>query len=299
VSRGSYNRRWNKQVLRGLADIGVLEQKLTWWHDIPSEDRQKLELNEENQDVPPETLRVRIVDDISYEEFARRWERWRKRELSSESTSFMRFVGALKGEESFCELLEFTYQDSNHLQRLFPRAIDTIVLDSECGACPTCRRLSIEKKISPPPHPRIIWPAYLGRGNEISSTNLNEVFKLSCLIAVEVEHSEVSETLKTLDASIVQRLIGVERNEDPCSIRRLWTDGDFRLLESTPIAVIAVVASDKISPQVQSYFNSCRLIDPSFFGFVIGPKGFATNLDRWDVMSYDTLKDLLLQRKIS
>jgi superfamily II DNA/RNA helicase len=299
VSRGSYNRRWNKQVLRGLVELGIFEQKLTWWHDIPPEDREKLELNDQNQDVPPETLRVRIKDEVAYDEFVKKWERWRKRELSSESNSFTRFVQALKGEESFCELLEFTYQDSNRLQRLFPRAIDSLVLDSQCGACPTCRQLSVDRRITPPPHPRVIWPAYLGRRNEKDSNNLNNILKLSRLIAIETEPDKVHECLKTLDASIVKRVVGVGRQDDPCGFQRLWNDEDIALLESNPVVSTAVVVANEILYQVQNYFNVCQLTDTSFFGFVIGPKGFARNLDGWDVMSYDTLQDLLSQRKMT
>lgn len=154
VDVGSYNRRWNAQVLRGLEELGQVSRK-----QLSLAEAVDLELPIGTLDAPHDWERVelRALDVQSDDFFSGVWEAWRLRLLQASYSALDQMKAVLVADAPICELLAAAYRPSNQIVERFGRAADGIEPLPGCGRCPGCRRRGIRAHIEPPPRGVYAW----------------------------------------------------------------------------------------------------------------------------------------------
>jgi superfamily II DNA/RNA helicase len=154
VRRGSYNRRWNAQVLRGLEELGRVHRI-----QLSIDEAAALELPIGDLIEPHEWERLEL-DDIDLhgpEFFVTTWEPWRYDLMSSSSAALSGIKAVLEPSPSICELLAAAYAPGPDIEDRFGDAAKFVEPLACCGRCPGCRECGIEPPMDPPPRIPSRW----------------------------------------------------------------------------------------------------------------------------------------------
>jgi hypothetical protein len=278
VEQGSYNRRWNKQTLRGLIDLGILEQRITWWRDIPAEDREKLDQIHEDDEIRAEIMRLRILKNLSQSDFIRIWDEWKSHELGIQSISLSSFLDTLRRNLSICEMLESIYSDSDKASTRFGRMAEFLKLYSPCGQCPSCRRQKIGLPSNSPPTPLNQLRPYRSR-DELSSLNeFIEKIKGHVNLIISCKNSEISECLQIIKSQIDFHVVDTRRESDEMSYG-VWNDSRLDIVECSPVLPTVLVHDGHLSRESLEFVNRRVYLDAANPVFLVGsncpaPSGF-------------------------
>jgi ATP-dependent DNA helicase RecQ len=296
VEKGSYNRRWNKQTLRGLIDIGVLEQRITWWRDIPKEDREKLDDIHEEDEIRAEIMRLKIIRNLNEDEFKNQWEEWKSDELGPQENSLTNFLEVLSRKKSVCELLETVYMDSEELASRFGKMSSSLRMYAPCGNCPNCRTNEIGNQ-------RTIPPAPINRmmsRNLILDQELISIFekhtKNHLQIEVECENAEGEECMELIRKFMRFHLIDL-RQEPQEMEHGVWSDDNLDLLACSPLHPTVVLHDGNLSSKTFQQINRRIYLGKQKEKvkvpmFLLGPKsGYQ---DNFYMVKFDTFKHWLL-----
>jgi len=152
--KGSYNRRWNAQVLKGLEELDQIER-------VPLAPYEAADCElpvgnmKESHEWEKVTLRdMRVHDDGFFDQV---WEPWRQEliEHSSHALASMREVFAQ--DAAVCELLATAYRPKDSTLKTFGDSAFGMELDPGCGRCPACRSQGVHDVVDPPPRGRYSW----------------------------------------------------------------------------------------------------------------------------------------------
>jgi ATP-dependent DNA helicase RecQ len=287
VQKGSYNRRWNKQVLRGLIDLGLMEQKITWRRDIPEQDREKLENLQSAEDVRSEIMRVKILNPISMDEFYELWNNWKSYELTKQNVSLQEFLSVLRRESSVCEMLEDTYADSNSLRRKFRRSTSTLKVFDGCGQCPSCRSARYVFQENVAPYPIIGWAPGSSKEDQDAINNLIYYSPEKLRLMINCVGEEVLRCVEKLSEAMQLHLVDLTDAKGLEAARFKWVDSSTEFILATPSIPLVLVHNGSID-SVNEIIKKRIYLSPSLPIFIIGPVNEV--LDTFLKVTPETLK---------
>jgi hypothetical protein len=287
VEQGSYNRRWNKQTLRGLIDLGILEQHITWWRDIPPEDREKLDKLQEEDDIRAEIMRLKILRNLSESEFKKVWEDWKSQELGIQNVSLTNFLDTLRRNSSICEMLESVYADSEVVLRKFGQIATFLKVYAPCGQCPSCRKHDVKRPSFTAPVPVNRMSVYRTPSELDSLSEFAARIKGNVHLAVSCENSEINECLQLIkshiDFHLVDGRIDVEKQ-----VLGKWNDSLIDFVISSPILPTIIIHDGNITQRVVDTVSRRTYLSAATPILLVGPRSTAPS--GFYQVSLDTLK---------
>jgi hypothetical protein len=154
VGRGSYNRRWNAQVLRGLEELGRIHRR-----SLSIDEAAALELQVGTPDDPHEWERTELLRvDVHEEAFFREvWGPWRQALLEASYELLEGMKGVLQHDAKVCDLIAQAYAPGTAIQARFGPAAEYVQPIAGCGRCPGCRAEAIAPVADPPPKVASRW----------------------------------------------------------------------------------------------------------------------------------------------
>ena len=154
VETGSYNRRWNAQVLRGLEELGQIERR-----QLSLSEAAELELPIGTARRPHEWERVELVAlDLHSDEFFHHvWETWRAGLLKESYEALNQMKAVLEPEASICDLLAAAYRATPAFTERHSSATRGVEPLPRCGRCPRCRAQGVDPQIERPPRGTYTW----------------------------------------------------------------------------------------------------------------------------------------------
>jgi ATP-dependent DNA helicase RecQ len=154
VRGGSYNRRWNAQVLRGLQELGQIDRR-----QLSIDQAAGLELPIGDMEEPHNWERVGLVAIDLHEEdfFASVWEPWRLRLMGGSQAALEGVKSLLRPHADVCHILAEAYAPGPAIQERFGLVAEYIQPMRDCGRCPGCRHRNVEPPTDPPPRVPCRW----------------------------------------------------------------------------------------------------------------------------------------------
>ena len=271
VEQGSYNRRWNKQTLRGLIDLGILEQTITWWRDIPIDDRKKLDQIQEDEEIRAEIMRIKIMRNLSESEFMKIWDDWKSKELGLQNISLSNFLETLSGFKSICEMLESVYSDSETINKRFGQMSSLLKVYAPCGQCPSCRvsEIDLPRFSAPYPANRMNSFALVSEQSSIQDFYIRTSNRIH--LEVECRDSEITECLELISKQFEIHLIDLRLKPDNGEIG-VWNDYSTEMLMCTPLQSIVIIHNGDIQSQVLNLIAQRIYLNGSVPVIFLGPK---------------------------
>ena len=271
VEQGSYNRRWNKQTLRGLIDLGILEQTITWWRDIPIDDREKLDQIQEDEEIRTEIMRIKIMRNLSKSKFVKIWEDWKSRELGLQNISLSNFLETLSGVKSICEMLESVYSDSEAMSQRFDQMSSFLKVYAPCGQCPNCRVSKNDLPNFSVPYPvnRLNSFALVSEQNSILDFHVRTLNRIH--LEVECRDSEITECLELISKQFEFHQIDLRLKPDNAEFG-VWNDYSTEMLMCTPLQSTVIIHDGEIQSQVLNLISKRIYLNSSVPVIFLGPR---------------------------
>jgi hypothetical protein len=148
---GSYNVRWNRQVLRGLEDLGFVKTRFV----LPDE-LGRAHLPREVDGVIATWLGVHVVRSLS-EDFDDLWTRWRDEQGGDEDVRRAKVKSVLSPTAPLCGALRAAFTATPSTVLSFGAAARTLAPAAPCGRCPGCRTIEALPNDAPSPQPFVEW----------------------------------------------------------------------------------------------------------------------------------------------
>jgi ATP-dependent DNA helicase RecQ len=287
VQKGSYNRRWNKQVLRALIDLGLMDQIITWRRDIPIQDREKLEQLQSDEDVRSEIMRVKILRNILRDDFFDLWNNWKVYELSQQNVSLQEFLSVLKRESSICEMLQDTYTDSNRLHRKFRQSANTLKVYAGCGQCPACRSAKSGRQDYGFPFPVVGMTPGLSTEDRDVLTGIAYHSPDSLRLMINCDGQESSQCVEMLSDAMQIHLIDLTGNRDWAATNFAWVDYSVDFMLATPGMPLVIAHNGSIGSMAEM-IKKRYYLSPKMPIFLIGKSDIL--LENFSKVSNETLK---------
>ncbi len=239
VERGSHNRRWNKQLLRGLKELGILDQRMTWWAEVPLKDRQKLEESQKIEDeARTEILQVKVLQNYDEKTFKEMWQNWKEKEANSSEISLSTFQETLARRLPICELLSDTYTDSHFSWNTFSATAENLSVGAKCGLCHGCRRNNLHR--SPEvPNPYLMFTKHLTDQEVKNLEEFRRIFGGSSVFELKCGEQD-----RTLLVNVLTRLFPIQLVTPEIDLfsqsNSRWVDSDITHVLWTPDAPLMV-----------------------------------------------------------
>lgn len=242
--RGSYSRRWNAQVLRGLQELGQIERR-----QLSIDRAAALELPLGDPDDPHEWEQITLlaVDAQSPEYFEDSWEPWRLSLLEDSRTALDAMTQAAEPAASVCWLLANAYDPGPEIRQMFGVSAVHAAPLADCGRCPGCRASGVEAHAPDLPSVPNRWPA-----TDVGSPALERLMASAPTgagLALILE-SDLKSTAAAFASALVRHgvrfLAGVE--PEPADARRhiVFVDGaDVALEDVPPVPALVVPAANE------------------------------------------------------
>ena len=155
-SDGSYNRRWNSQVLDGLEGLGVIQRRLLSWDDA---NRLELPARSDNTRFPDSWQEVMLSGtppDAPFFEGA--WDKW-KTNVDNMAFRSVTALGQLVATQCACGVIADAYEPSDEIAVLLGTdAVRGFGVEVPCGRCQACAASDFpELPPTEAPIPTIRW----------------------------------------------------------------------------------------------------------------------------------------------
>lgn len=150
--KGSYNRRWNAQLVQGMVELNVLNRG-----QIDAEDRRELaEGSGPKHDwVAVDPQHGNLADRKFWDA---EWTPWQQKEARRSFHALDDILAVQKGTVVTCEAIAGSYRPDDDVLALHGHAADDVEPLTPCGRCPGCRRDGLQPLDDPPPRPPQAWP---------------------------------------------------------------------------------------------------------------------------------------------
>ena len=201
---GSYNVRWNNQLIQGLVELGALRRLPTDLEDIAELTGDKG--RGKHLWVGLDLLRGDWETDSFWDEV---WAPWARRESGRSQRSLKAMHELAGGDVAACEAIAQAYRPDERTVSQFPGAAEFVEPLVPCGRCPSCRGIGIRPGNDPAPRSPQAWPLPPN-----ATPNLNDLVAAGgrgegLVILVANDPAEVSSRLaKILLQRGVQHLAG-------------------------------------------------------------------------------------------
>jgi superfamily II DNA/RNA helicase len=241
--RGSYNRRWNAQLLIGLEEIGVIERS-----HISRAEMERLGLPLEiREEVEPEWIRVKAnreltkLDDIWRSDG--QWEEWKEARMRSEGNGLLRLKELSGCIRAACEVVaddvnmpaygDRIFEFENYLGLKFPLP---------CGRCPGCRSSGVTRATGSPKA-----SSYWSPRIEIDS-------RLACdegPIVIAMRDDQLADAVTNLVSSFGIRHVVWPGRDNSLELGDCFIDEDPSYIDYTPrIALLCVGVTNELYNQL-------------------------------------------------
>ncbi|WP_020670648.1 protein DpdF [Amycolatopsis nigrescens] len=162
VGEGSYNRRWNAQLVQGLVELNALKRYRVDFDDV-------LALEEESGRVP-DWAAVEVRRPIGGHKafWTETWSDWQKAQWTRSRHALVAMRGVAMDESPACTAIASYYQAGSNGRDLFGVAACFVEPESKCGRCPGCRRRGVKPPHDPPPRPPQRWPVRFESAPQLS-----------------------------------------------------------------------------------------------------------------------------------
>lgn len=152
VARGSYNRRWNAQLIQGLVELGAVRR-----NQVDVEDLSEL-ADEAGPDHDWTSIELQRGDIRSDAFWSSQWSPWQQQEVSRSRRALDAVIALSSGTGHACRAIARSYQPDEATYDLYGSAADGVEPLVPCGRCPGCRQDDVRSPDDPPPRPAQIWP---------------------------------------------------------------------------------------------------------------------------------------------
>lgn len=161
---GSYSRRWNAQVLRGLQELGQIARS-----QLSIDQAAALELPLGDPENPHEWERITLLtlDAQSPTFFEQTWDPWRASLLDDSRNALDAMTKAAQPGASVCWLLAAAYDPGPAIRGQFGVSANYAAPLANCGRCPGCRADGIPEHLPDLPMVPNRWPATDGSSEEL------------------------------------------------------------------------------------------------------------------------------------
>lgn len=153
VGRGSYNRRWNAQLVQGLVELRRLGR-----FQVDAEDLAELVGDGDEQQADWAAVELTQGDLATPQFWSQEWTPWQKREAARSTQALELMESVAKRGLRACEAIAQSYQPDNDLYSLFGQAAHFVEPAWPCGRCPGCRANGQTRADERPPWPPQAWP---------------------------------------------------------------------------------------------------------------------------------------------
>lgn len=152
VAQGSYNRRWNAQLIQGLVELDALRRRQVDLEDLteladeagPGHDWTCIEL--QHGGLRSETF------------WSSHWSPWQQQEVARSRRALDAVIALSDGTAHACRAIAQSYRPDEATHDLFGPATTWAEPLVPCGRCPGCRRHEFKAPDDPPPRPAQGWP---------------------------------------------------------------------------------------------------------------------------------------------
>lgn len=164
VEPGSYNRKWNAQIVQGLVELGALRRR-----QYDAEDIREL-LKQDDVEISDWTAVEKTSAVLDTDDFWHKtWDEWRKREMGRSAESFDRMEKVATGRRGACACIVEAYTPGPELKVAWGKRLEYMEPIGNCGRCPECRTLGLARHIDPPPSPLQEWAVDAQKAVELAS----------------------------------------------------------------------------------------------------------------------------------
>ena len=151
TSEGSYNLRWNNQLVQGLVEL----QAISAWPVLVDQAR-----GLSGDDGKPHVwfgaeLRRPDLDQADW--WQQRWARWQRTEMATNKRSESKMRNVIDGSARVCQEIADEYRPTPSVISRFGDAAMYMEPAAFCGRCPQCRAEHIEPRPEEPHHPPQRW----------------------------------------------------------------------------------------------------------------------------------------------
>ncbi|MCO1574256.1 DEAD/DEAH box helicase [Crossiella sp. SN42] len=151
AEEGSYNRKWNVQLVQGLVELGAVEHRRVDFDDL-------LELRGEGEARPDWVAVEPIRSDLGEEEFWKvHWRPWQREQWKRSKASLTIMRRVVTGEVSACAGIADSYQPDERVWQRHGDAARWVAPEAKCGRCPQCRQDRVAPPGDPAPRPLQKW----------------------------------------------------------------------------------------------------------------------------------------------
>lgn len=152
VQEGSYNRRWNAQLVQGLVELGAIERRYVDAEDIA-------ELSADDGRLHDWAALELVRPDLGQRDFWDvYWAPWQQAEGRSSVIALDAMTRIANREAACCGAVAAAYRPTAKVLETFPDAARGMEPTAPCGRCPGCRASRVPPVIDPPPRPAQRWP---------------------------------------------------------------------------------------------------------------------------------------------
>lgn len=160
IGEGSYNRRWNAQLIQGLVELDVLRRHRVYVEDV------LMSTEEGEHDWVAVGLLRPIAGDESF--WTGKWATWQKAQWQRSRDALTAMQSVVVAESPACAAIAEYYRAGPTGYDLFGVAAQYVEPESRCGRCPGCRRRGVRPPRDPPPRPPQRWPVPARTGASLS-----------------------------------------------------------------------------------------------------------------------------------
>ncbi|MGV9805103.1 protein DpdF [Micromonospora chersina] len=153
VGRGSYNRRWNAQLVQGLVELRRIGR-----FQVDAEDLAELIGDGDDQQADWAAVNLTQGDLATAQFWSQEWTPWQKAEAGRSIQALELMERVAKRDVRACEAIAQAYRPDNELYALFGQAAHFVEPASPCGRCPGCRACGENRADERPPWPPQAWP---------------------------------------------------------------------------------------------------------------------------------------------
>jgi superfamily II DNA or RNA helicase len=229
VREGSYNRKWNAQLIQGLVElkaIGRLPVDVEDVEELPAATAS----SGHHEWVGVELLRSNVSTDESF--WQEEWTPWQRAETQRSQQALDAISGVASGKIPVCEAIAQAYRPDETTHELFGCAAQYIEPEGQCGRCPSCRQMGIPPANDPPPHPVQVWALPADQAPDLGKLVEASGRQDGLVILVADEPAEVSHQLaKALIRRGIRHVAGPIGGDN-----ELLDDADWLFVDPDPVS---------------------------------------------------------------
>lgn len=157
-SDGSYNRRWNAQILDAMQELGILKRRILSFDEARA--AQLTQVDEDEQILRDAWQEISLMGPPPTDPFFHgMWKKWKER-IERESYHAIEIVERFIRTRDACEAIRAAYAPSDVVSRLLgPDVAEGFGTSKPCGRCQACAEAEISRTSEPPPEPTLRWNA--------------------------------------------------------------------------------------------------------------------------------------------